>query len=169
LQADVHQTELGLEEVVVQDTLRPTGEGAAWPMLAMKEFDGAASFLDAQDSNQAILAPTFAPNFLDELLLAMEAPERLIRRLGLLRQLLGMIDEHLRLLFDEGQKVHAAHLEAVVDPAVEMLVTAEGKVALENDAIMAAENGYNQIGEFLREVEVRRHGVLLPGCLQLLD
>jgi hypothetical protein len=39
-------------------------------------------------------------------------------------------------------------------------VAAKGEITLENDSIMAAENGYNRGSEFL--CEVRRHGVLLP-------
>ena len=72
-----------------------------------------------------------------------------------------MIDEHLGLPLDEGKEILAAHLEAAIDPAVEVGVAAEGQVTLENDSIMAAENGYNGVSESL--VKVRRHGVLLPG------
>jgi hypothetical protein len=75
--------------------------------------------------------------------------------------LLGMIDQRLRLLLDPRQEVLAADLEAVIDPAIQVLVAAEGEIALENDSIMAAEHGYNRLSELLREVEVRRHGVLL--------
>jgi hypothetical protein len=169
LQADVHQAEFGIEEVVVKDALRPTCEGEAWPTLAVKELDGAASFLDAEDGDQAVVAPMFAKGLPDEFLLAMEALEVMIRSPGLCCLLLGMVDKGLGLLLDPRQEILAADLEAVIDPAVQVIVAAKGEIALENDSIMAAENGYNRIGEFLREVEVRRHGVLLPGVFAILE
>ena len=68
---------------------------------------------------------------LDEFLLLGPALEALIGNAGLGDLSLGVIDESLRLLLDEGQEVHAAHFETTIDPAVEMLVTAEGQMALE--------------------------------------
>src|SRR6185436_3030889 len=58
---------------------------------------------------------------------------------------------------DERQEIHASHFEGVIDPAIEVLIVAEGKISLENHSIMATEHGYNRSSEFL--CEVRRHGV----------
>src|SRR5205085_1440867 len=81
---------------------------------------------------------------------------------GRLRQLLGMLDERLGLAFHEGQEVLAAQVEGAIDPGVEGAVAAEGEVALEDQAIVAAQDRYNRRGELLRKAGVRGHGVLLP-------
>lgn len=160
LDADVHQSELGIEEVVVEDALRPRGEGEPGPIFALKEFDGAAGFHDLKHGDEAFALWTLAEQFLDEWFLLGFAGEPLEGNAGLVGFGLSMIDEGLRLLLDEGEKIFAAHLEAVIDPAIKMVVAAEGQVPLENDSVVAAEGGYNRVGEFRREV--RRHGVLLP-------
>jgi hypothetical protein len=65
--------------------------------------------------------------------------------------------------FDEGQKIFAAHVQTVIDEAVETGIVAEGQVAFEKDAVMAVQKGYNRRSEALCKAVVRRHGVLLPG------
>src|SRR5439155_26968182 len=62
----------------------------------------------------------------------------------------------------EGEKIFAAHVEGAIDPGVEVAIAPEREVALEDHAIMAAQDRYNGIGELQRKVEVRGHGVLLP-------
>jgi hypothetical protein len=169
LQADVHQAEFGIKEVVVKDALWPTCKGQVWPTLAVKEFDGATSFLDAEDGDQAVITPLLAKDLPDQFLLAMEALQVMVRSPGLFRFVFGMVDQRLGLPLNPRQEVLAADLEAMIDPAVQVIVAAKGEIALENHPIMAAENGYNRSSEFPREVEVRRHGVLLPGVFPTLD
>ena len=126
----------------------------------MQKFDGAARFHDLQHGDEALLARRLAEKLLDQLLLLGPTFESLIGNAGPLGLSAGVIDKDLRLFLDEGQEIHAAHLQAAIDPTVEVRVAAEGEMSLENDSIMAAEHGYNRGGEFL--CEVRRHGVLLP-------
>ena len=51
LQADVDEAELRVEEVEVEDALRPPREHQARPVLAADQLDGAAAFLDAENGD----------------------------------------------------------------------------------------------------------------------
>ena len=159
LDANVHEPEVVVEEVEVEDALGLTAEGKARPPLAMQEFDAAAMFLAAQDGDKTVLAGFVAKEFLDEFVLVGLGLKVLIRRVGLLRQLFGMIDQTLGKGLEKRQKVHAFHLEGVIDKAIELLVAAKGEMAVENDAIMATENRYNGGRETFDKAV---HGVLLP-------
>ena len=97
----------------------------------------------------------------DEFLLVGAVLEVAVDGPGLSGQLLGMVDEFAGLELDERQEVLASQFESAVDPATEVVIAAEGEIALENDSIVALKGGYNRIGESLRKAEVRRHGVLL--------
>src|SRR5262249_37231072 len=71
LDADVPQPELLIEEVEVQDALRPAREDQSGPVLAVAELDGAAVLLAAQDTNQALAEAALADVLLDEVFLAV--------------------------------------------------------------------------------------------------
>ena len=85
--------------------------------------------------------------------------EMMIRSVGLLRQLFGMIDQALGERLKERQEVLAFDLECVIDKAIEMLITTERQMATKNDSIMATEHGYNGGRESFDKAV---HGVLLP-------
>jgi hypothetical protein len=125
----------------------------------MPQFYGAARFHDLEYRDEALLDGGLAEQTLDKVFFLGLAFESLKANASLFGFGLCMIHEGLRLLLDEGQEIHAAHLEAAVNPAIQMVVAPKRKISLENDSIMATEDGYNRGGEFLREV--RRHGVLL--------
>ena len=59
LQADVHEAEVGVEEVKVEDALRSRRK-ARRGRCAMPELDAAAMFLAAQDGDQAVAVRLFA-------------------------------------------------------------------------------------------------------------
>lgn len=158
LQTDVDQAELGIDEIEVEDTLRALAEGEARPVLAVQQLDGAAGFHATEDGDEAVVVGALTQELSNQLLLVVLALQELVRHAGLLRQLLAMLDEALGLLLDERQEILAFELEGVIDEAVEVVVTAEGKMAMKNDSIMAGEGGYNGRRESLDEAV---HGVLL--------
>ncbi len=55
LHADVHQAEVGIEEIEVEDALRPGSKRQARPLFAMQKLDGAAMLLAAQHGDQAVV------------------------------------------------------------------------------------------------------------------
>ena len=55
LDADIHQTEVGIEEIEVEDALRPGSKRQTRPLVAMQKFDGAAMFFATQDGDQAVV------------------------------------------------------------------------------------------------------------------
>jgi hypothetical protein len=126
--------------------------------LAVTQFDGAAGFQAAEHGHEAIVVGLFPEEFADALFLVVFAVEELVGCIGLLSGRLGVIDQKLRLLFDEGQEVLAFDFQAVIDEAIEVVVAAEREMAMKNDAVMAGENGYNGRSESLNEAV---HGVLL--------
>ena len=79
----MHEAKFGIEEIVVQDALRPRREDQARPTLTMSEFDGAAGFHDLEHGDQALLLRAFAEEVLDEFLLLGPALEGLIGNAGL--------------------------------------------------------------------------------------
>ncbi len=162
LQADVDQAELRIEEVEVQHPLRPTSEDEPRTFRAVQQLHRAASFHAAEDGDQAFGDAARSDVLGNEGFLALVALQKLIRRLRFPRQGLGVVHERLRLLLDPGQEILAPHAEFAIDKGVEIPVGAEGEMTLENHSIMATQRRYNRIGELLREVEARRHGVLLP-------
>ena len=93
-----------------------------------------------------------------DFLLVRFALQELVRGLAPLSDVLGVLDEDLRLQFHEREEVHALDPEAVIDEAVEVLVATEGEMAVKNDPVMATENGYNGRRESLDKAV---HGVLL--------
>ena len=96
---------------------------------------------------------------MDEFFLVGLGFEMVIRSVGLLRQLFGMIDQALGERLKEGQEVFAFDLERVIDKAIEILVAPERQMATKNDSIMATEHGYNGRRESFDKAV---HGVLLP-------
>jgi hypothetical protein len=116
-------------------------------------------FFATQDSDEAIGARFFEQELVDEFFLVGLGFEMVIGSVGLLGEGFGMIDEALGLGLDEREKVLASDFEDVIDEAIEMLVAAEGEMAVKDDPVMAAEDGYNGGREsFAKAV----HGVLLP-------
>jgi hypothetical protein len=145
----VHEAEFRIEKVIVKDTLRPPGENQTRPSFAVHELDGAARFHDLEHRDEARLAWRFAEHILDELFLLDVALEPLKGNAGFVGLGLGMIDEDLGLLLDERQEIHASHLEGMIDPVIQVLIASEWQISLENDSVMATEDGYNRSSEFL--------------------
>src|SRR5208337_4800962 len=73
LQAEMNQTAIGIEEIIVQYAMRPARENQARSSLAMNQLDGAASFHDLQDGDQSFAETALADGVLDELLFAAGA------------------------------------------------------------------------------------------------
>ena len=73
---------------------------------------------------------------MDEFFLVRLGLEMVIRSVGLLRQVFGVIDQALGEWFEEGQEILAFDLERVIDEAIEILVAAERQMATKNDSIM---------------------------------
>jgi hypothetical protein len=161
LQADVAEPELGVEEVEVQDPLGPAGEDESGSAVAVAELDGAAGFLTAEDTDEAVAEAAFPDLVLHEVFLAVASLEVEVGGAVLGGEVFGVGDQEFGLLLGEGEEVLAADAEGMVHEAVEVGLVGEGEVSLEEDAIVAAENGDDGRGE-PDEKRVRRlHGVLL--------
>ena len=89
----------------------------------------------------------------------------MVRGLVLLREAFGVGDEFVRLAFQKREEVFAFDAESMIDKTIEVGIVAEGEVALEEDAIKAAENGNDRGGELDDKTVVGRHGVLLRRVL----
>jgi hypothetical protein len=110
---------------------------------------------------------------LDEIFLAVPTLHVDVGAAVLGGEALGACDEQFGLFGREGEEVFALDAEGVVHEAVEVVFVGEGEVSLEDDAIMAAENGDDGGGELDEEGVARLHGVLLrkgasatPFCAQ---
>jgi hypothetical protein len=157
----VSQPELRIEEVEVEDALGPVGEDESWPAVAIAELDGATGFLAAEDADEPFAEAAVADLFLDEVFLAVPALEVDVRSVVPGSEILGVFDEEIGFLLGEGEEILAFNAEGMVYEAVEVVFVGEREVSLEDDAIMAAENG-DEGGVELDEEGVRRlHGVLL--------
>jgi hypothetical protein len=147
--------------------LRSAAEDEAGTAFAVEKLDRATGFLAAEDGDQAFLKATLAQDVLDHVFFAVTALEVMVRGSCSLSHGLGMGNQGVGLLLDERHEILTAHLERRIDEAIKVSVVAEGEITLENNSIKAAEYTYNGLGEFLREAEVCRHGVLLPGCREI--
>src|SRR5262249_41600881 len=161
LHADVTQAELRIEEVKVQHTLLPPGEGQPGTALAVEELDGAAGFHAAQDADPPLAQAAVADGLPDDVLLAVAALEVVVGGTVLLGEGFGVGDELLGFIFEEAEEVLAGHAEGVINKAVEVGIIAKGEMALEDDSIEAAENGDEGSSELDGERVGVGHGVLL--------
>lgn len=161
LQSYVDQPELGIESVVVQDTLRTVGEGQFGALASVFEFDRATRFLTAQDGNQPLCQTVLADDLLDELFLAASAPEIHIRPCFTLGGLLGVPDKFFGLLLGKADEVLTPHLQNLIDKGIQMAVAAEREMSLEDDSIKTGQNGYNGRSKLLQKTSTELHGVLL--------
>jgi hypothetical protein len=155
------EAELGVEEVEVEDALRPAGEHEPGPAIAVAEFDGAAGLLAAEDTDQALAETAFADLLLDEVFLAVASLKIDVRGVVADGEVFGVCDKEFGFFLREGQEIFALEAEAMIDEAVEVGLVGEGQVPFEDEAIMAAENGDNGRGELDEESVRRLHGVLL--------
>ena len=96
---------------------------------------------------------------MDEFFLVGLGLEMVIRSVGLLRQVFGVIDQALGEWLEEGQEILAFDFERVIDEAIEIFVAAERQMTTKNDSIMATEHGYNGGRESFDKAV---HGDLLP-------
>ncbi len=168
LQTDVHESELGIKEVIVEHALLAFGVIQVRAILALGQLDGAAGFLEAKDGNQPFADGMFVEHLADKVFLAAASLEVLVRDTGCNRRGLGVVDERLGQRLDHRQEVLAADAEDAIDEAVEVGVVTKGEIAFENHSIKATEDAYNGISELLREVGFRRHGVLLQSGWMLV-
>jgi hypothetical protein len=159
LYADVHEAEVVIEKVEIQNALWLALKSEARPLVAVQQFNATAVLLATQDCDEAIRAWLFQEKLVDEFFLVGLGLEVLIGRVGLLGQLFGMIDETLRERLDEGKKVLPPYFQDAIDKIIEMPIAAKRQMAMKNDAIMAAEHGYNGGRESFDKAV---HGVLLP-------
>ncbi len=68
--------------------------------------------------------------------------------------------ERLRVFLELGKKIFAANLESMIHPSVEPVVVTEWEIPFENDAVKAAQNGYNRAVEFFEKTFSKLHGLL---------
>src|SRR5262249_3220028 len=103
LQTQADQAKLRIEEVEVNDGLGSRGKDQARPALAVAELDRATGLLTAQDTDQPLSKAAVADGLVDEFLLAVAALEVVVGGLVLLGELLGMVNELLGFLLQEGE------------------------------------------------------------------
>ena len=146
--------------IIVQHALWPPFEVQRRTPFAVLQGDRAARFLHAQHGDETLAEPIFADELLNELLLLELPLAILVRPTGPLRHPLGVFDQRLRMLLQEGQKVLAPYLQHVVHPRIQMFVASEREVSLENDTVKTTQNGYNDLGKRIDKSLRELHGVL---------
>src|SRR5262249_6737146 len=115
--------------------------------------------LAAQDADETLAQAAFADLLLHQVFLAVAPLKIDVGSIVVGGELFGVRDETLRFALGEGQEVFASDAEGMIDEALKVGLVGDGEVALEADAILAAENGDAGRGE-LDEERVRR----LHGC-----
>ena len=83
---------------------------------------------------------------MDEFFLVGLGLEMVIRSVGLLRQVFGVIDQALGEWFEEGQEILAFDLERVIDEAIEILVAAERQSVWQISLALSEKIGQNRQG-----------------------
>jgi hypothetical protein len=157
----VAEAELGIEEVEIEDALRPLGEDQSRSALAVAEFDGTAGLLAAEDTDEALAEPAFADLLLDEVFLAGMSLEVEVRGTFLGGEVFGMSNEEFGFSFQEREEIFTLDAEGMIDEAIKAGFVGEREVSLEDHSIMAAENGDDGRSELDEESVRRGHGVLL--------
>lgn len=138
LQAHVDEAVVGIEKVVIENTLRPLREvqrGLAFPLA---QFDAATGLLAADDGDKTFGQTAFVDLPADQRFFVGFAFEVPVMLAG---HLLGVVDEFLGALFKERNEVFAAHPQYPVAETVEIIIPEEGQIAFEDDAVMAMQNG----------------------------
>ena len=158
LEPHVHQAEVRIDAVVVEDALRTIGEDQFGPPNGMAEFDRATGFLAAEDGHQPLGDRLAADDVLDKALFAELPLAVLVGPACRLGQPLGMVNQLVGELFEHRDEILTADAQYTVDKRVQMSVAAKGKVPLKDDSIKTRQRPYNEVGELLDEVA---HGVLL--------
>ena len=138
LQTDMHQAEVGIEEVIIKDALRHSARHKNGAFIGIAKFERRTGFLDAQDADKTLLdvvlvALALGPGVLVDVALKIQ-----IRSTELGRVILGMLHETL------GPSVHgllhevaAPLLENVIDKPVQFLGARDGQMPLEDDPVEA--------------------------------
>jgi hypothetical protein len=161
LHADVAEAELGIEEVEIEDALRPLGEDQSRSAIAVAEFDRTASLLAAEDTDKALAEPAFADLLLDEVFLAGMSLEVKVRGPFLGGEVFGMSNEEFGFFFQEREEIFTLDAEGMIDEAIKVGFVGEREVSLEDHSIMATENGDDGRSELDEKSVLRGHGVLL--------
>ena len=127
MQADVHQAEVAVQEVVIEDPLWYVSALETRPTFALNELERTATFHDAQDANQTgtdapfvqlLLGPSILVNLA---LLVIENPALPLRiLLSVVHQTLGPSPSDLV------SKMATLDLEHMVDELLKFFATAEG-------------------------------------------
>jgi hypothetical protein len=155
------EAELGIEEVEIEDALRPTGEHEPGPTVAVTEFDRTAGLLATENTDEALAETAFADLLLHQVLLAGASLQVDVRGVVAGGKVFGVGDQEFGFFLREGEEIFAFDAEGMIDEAIEVDLIGEGEMSLEDHSIMASQNGDNGWGE-LDEKRVRRwHGVLL--------
>ena len=120
LQADVDQAELGIEEVVVEHPLLSGSTDELGPFGAGHECEGGTGFLGAEDADESLGDALVADEVLGPLVLAELAGAILVGAAGLLRPVLGMLDQAVGVLGRQGfHEVGAANFQDAIDEVFE--------------------------------------------------
>src|SRR5262249_53278981 len=141
LHADVAEADLRVQEVEVQNALGPKGEDKPGAAVAVAEFDRAARLLTAEDADEAVAQLACADLLLHEVSLAVAALEVEVGGAVAGGEVSGVADETFGFALREGREVFTLDAEGVVDEAVKVNLVGEREVPLEDQSIMAGQNG----------------------------
>jgi hypothetical protein len=161
LPAEVHQAEVGVQPVIVQDPLRTAGEDQPRLAFPVSQLHGGARFRDAEDGHQAHVEAVFADQLVDEFLFLESALAIFVGAALLPGDVLAIFDQRFRMPLQPRQKVFPPHPQNPIHVIVQIILAAKRQIALENDPIKTAQQGYNGNGKLLDKTFGKVHGVLL--------
>jgi hypothetical protein len=167
LQADVHDSQVAVVEVVIQNTLRHFPQHEARAVLSGSQFEGRASFHDAQNTNQPLahrmpIALLFSPGVLVDL-----AGFILPSSAALPCELLGVLDQAFGpFRAKKSQEIGTPHLQNVINELLKLGRPTDWQMALKNYAVKTGENPRNEPGKLGNKRRYCLHGIrFLNDCL----
>ena len=162
LQANVDQSELGIEEVIVKHALLPGSTDELRSLGAWNEGKGRTGLQGAQDADKSCDDTLLADDALSPLVLAEVTGAIQVGAPGLASPILGVRDKAVGVLRSQGlHEVGAAHLQHAIDEVLELTRRRQGQMALEENAVKTGKHGDDQAGKLGDEARQRLHGVLL--------
>lgn len=160
LQANVHQPQFAIDEVVVQDALRHIPPNETWPILAAAELERRTTLHHAQDANQPFedrrhVQLLFGPGILVDVAGTI-LPDPAI----FLSEELGMPDDFLRPpRRNLVHEVATAHFQAIIDEVLEFISPTDGQMPLEDNSVKTGQNPGDEAGKFDDERAYYCHGI----------
>jgi hypothetical protein len=161
LNSHVQASEFRIEKVVVQHPLRAIGKLQPRPLAAPAQLDRPTRFLETEHGQQPFRVTTITSDPVDQAFLVVLALEITVRRARVVGHLLSVFDQLLRHPLHLGQEVLSGDSQTPVDEGVQVFVPSEGEVALENQAVVTGQSGYNGTSKLCQKRTDGFHGVLL--------